>query len=273
MLALTLPPVASAASGRRASARATERDSQRRALEIRDALACEGRRQGTRGRPGEHGGAWRAWPLGVAAPKNQHRRAPPLPVRSPPSLPGRPTRRFARSQRRSIRGSSLRWDSRASCRDSGAMCACGAARAPRNTGPQRQPPAGESWKRLPLVESAVSTPLCVLCRAWSAHINRKFFPATKTNLLHTTTYLISTHTHTHDTLTHTHHSEALITVSTHSALGTLHSAPSALAVHVTCHNVFYNITVCECTAVSRIERLYPCNVSSRQRPRPSRRAR
>lgn len=106
MLAPTLPPVASAASGRRASARATERDSQRRALEIRDALACEGRRQGTRGRPGEHGGAWRAWPLGVAAPKNQHRRAPPrcrsgapLPPRAPAStLRTQPTAEHQRIQ-------------------------------------------------------------------------------------------------------------------------------------------------------------------------------
>ena len=57
--------------------------------------------------------------------------------------------------------------------------------APRNTGPSHPP--RESWKRLPLVESAVSTPLCVLCRAWSAHINRKNFPAPhKNQLLHTT---------------------------------------------------------------------------------------
>ena len=139
MLAPTLPPVASAASGRRASARATERDF-RDALEIRDALACEGRRQGTRGRPGEHGGAWRAWPLGVAAPKNQHRRAPPrcrsgapLPPRAPAStLRTQPTAEHQRTQ------SQTRLASEVPRLWGGLRCVRMAPLAPGNTG---HPPA------------------------------------------------------------------------------------------------------------------------------------
>ena len=52
----------------------------------------------------------------------------------PPFLPGRPPRRFARSQRRSTKGPSPRRDSRARCRDSGAGCdACAWRPSPRGT--------------------------------------------------------------------------------------------------------------------------------------------
>ena len=242
MLAPTLPPVASAASGRRASARATERDF-RDALEIRDALACEGRRQGTRGRPGEHGGAWRAWPLGVAAPKNQHRRAPPrcrsgapLPPRAPAStLRTQPTAEHQRTQ------SQTRLASEVPRLWGGLRCVRMAPLAPGNTG---HPPAspGNGFHVLNQ-QSLYRYTYYVALGARTSIVKTS---AAKTICSSDTLHLLHLHpcnmqpapTPTHTTHTHAAHIHtATHTFSTHPALGTLHSAPSALVVHVTCHNV------------------------------------
>ena len=87
----------------------------RGALETRGALACKGRGQGTRHRPGVacrpmQGQRWVA-----SAPKIQHRRAPPLPARGPfrpppprvpaPTLRTQPTAKHQRTQSQTRRAS------------------------------------------------------------------------------------------------------------------------------------------------------------------------
>ena len=87
----------------------------RGALETRGALACKGRGQGTRHRPGVacrpmQGQRWVA-----SAPKIQHRRAPPLPAKGPfltppprvpaPTLRTQPTAKHQRTQSQTRRAS------------------------------------------------------------------------------------------------------------------------------------------------------------------------